>query len=874
MTHCPTSRELQDFLAGDPPAAARGELNAHLQRCNRCRQELDRLSDDPELRQWAGDVPLTDSDERDGPGLARLLELGANISVQSTLAEGRAAEPPTLEFLEPPRQEGDLGALGPYRVLELLGHGGMGIVLRGRDDVLDRVVALKVLRPELAQGRDRIRFVREARAAARVRHDHVVEVHAVANPADGLPYIVMEYLAGPTLAQATQRAGRLGPREAAGVALHVAEGLAAAHAAGLDHRDIKPSNGMLDPAKGRTKITDFGLARPAEESSEITQDGSTVGTPAYMSPEQARGDAVDARSDVYSLGATLYEAITGEPPFRGTAGSVLRQVIETDPRPPRRINSALPRDLETICLKAMARDPAGRYPTARDLADDLGRFLRGETILARPAGVLERTWRFTRRRPLVAGLAASLAIVSLTGFAGVVWQWRRAESQRAQAEVQRAQAEHNFREARRLVDAFYTRVFTASAFFPPGMESLRREMFRDLLAYYRDFILQRRDDPALQADLAEACYRVGALTSEEGDKADAIEAFRQAESLFQAVELRNPADRGARMRLAQCLDHIARMETQLGRLEAALRGYEQASNLFRKLVEESPQDLGARRDFAASLGNVANLRSMLHDSAGARRAYREVLQIHEQLVATEPAVQKFRDDLALTYNNMAFREEDPRVAAGELRKAIELREQLLALDPTNLYRRRNVARSCQNLGVIEYDLGRHSEAIALVERCCRLLEEVVQIEPTNTTFQCDLGQGYINQGDLLVRSGRPDESLWSSRRAREIYERLLTTQPRLDPARDGLTAALTNLSKALSQKCRFVEAAEPIEKAVEIARERARELPEDSERKAKLAQTLTQLASVCRKLGRSADAESHEREAAALGPKTAADSHE
>ena len=214
----------------------------------------------------------------------------------------------------------------------------------GATTALDRVVALKVLRPALAHGRDRIRFVREARAAAQVRHDHVVEVHAVVNPADGLPYIVMEYLAGPTLAQAIERAGRLGPREAASVALQVAEGLAAAHAAGLVHRDIKPSNVMLDPAKGRTKITDFGLARRAGESSDVTQEGSAVGTPAYMSPEQARGEAVDARSDVYSLGATLYEAMTGEPPFRGTPASVLRQVIETDPRPPRRIITALPRE--------------------------------------------------------------------------------------------------------------------------------------------------------------------------------------------------------------------------------------------------------------------------------------------------------------------------------------------------------------------------------------------------------------------------------------------------------------------------------------------------------------------------------------------------
>ncbi len=508
----------------------------------------------------------------------------------------------------------------------------------------------------------------------------------------------------------------------------------------------------------------------------------------------------------------------------------------------------------------MARDPARRYPTARDLADDLGRFLRGETILARPAGVLERTWRFTRRRPLIAGLAASLAVVSLTGFAGVVWQWRRAEAQRAQAE-------HNFREARRLVDTFYTRIFTEGLFFRPGLESLRREMFRDLLAYYRDFLRQRRDDPTLQDDLAEACFRVGRLTTEEGDRADAIEVFRQADSLFQAMERRNPADRGARMRQAQCLDSIARMEAELGRLEAALRNHEQARDLFRKLVDEAPQDRDAKRDFAATLGNVANLRSMLHDSAGARLAYREVLGVLEQLVAAEPSVPRYRDDLALTYNNMAFREEDRQVAARDLRTAIQLREQLLALDPTNQYRRRNVARSCQNLAFYAYDRS-HTEAFELIERCCRLLEEVVQSEPTITSYQCDLGDGYLNQSDILGRGGRLDDAVRSGRRAREIFERLRTAQPQLDSARIGLMGALSNIAESLSNKGQFAEAAEPIEKAVEIARERVKESPQDGERKGQLARELSQLADVCRKLGRSTDAESHEREAATLGPKT------
>jgi tetratricopeptide (TPR) repeat protein len=737
----------------------------------------------------------------------------------------------------------------------------MGIVLRGRDDVLDRVVALKVLRPNLAQGRDRARFVREARAAARVRHDHVVEVYSVANPTDGLPYIVMECLAGPTLAEAIQRAGRLGPREAATAALQVAEGLAAAHAAGLVHRDIKPSNVMLDPASGRTKITDFGLARPAGGPSDVTQDSAAVGTPAYMSPEQARGDAVDARSDVYSLGATLYQALTGEPPFRGTASAVLRQVIETDPPPPRRINSALPRDLDTICMKAMARDAAGRYQTARDLADDLGRFLRGETILARPAGVLERTWRFSRRHPLVACLAGSLAVVTLSGVAGIVWQWRRAEAQRAQAE-------HSFQQARRLVDAFYTRAFTERVFARPGLEAVHREMFRDLLGYYRDFLRQRRDDPSLQADVAEACYRVASLTTEQGDRADAIEAFRQAETLFQAAADRDPFDRGARKRQAACVDHIGRMETELGHLETAARHHEKSSMLLRRLVAENPHDREARRKLAGSLGNLANLRTLLHDFAGARLGYTEVLQILEQLVAEEPSVAGHRDDLALTLNNLAMRSDDPRECARLFRKALELREALATLDPGNAVRRRNVARSCQNLGLTEYDLGRHSEGIDLLERSCNLLEEVVKTDPTSTMFQCDLAQAYANRSHLRGQAGRLDESIGSGRRAREVYERLLAVHPDLDVARTGLLAALANISESLSRRNRFSAAAESIDKAVAIARERARELPEDGDRRTALAEKLFALAGMYRKLGRLPAALGYEREAAELRQST------
>src|SRR5262249_34311874 len=219
-------------------------------------------------------------------------------------------------------------------------------------------------------------------AAARVKHDHVVSVYAVATPPAGPPYLVMELLDGATLAGLIRRHGRLEPGEAARLAAQAADGLHAAHQAGLVHRDVKPGNLLLDAGTGRVKITDFGLARTTDLPSGVTHEGVVVGTPAYMSPEQARGAVPDARGDVYSLGASLYEMLTGEVPFRGVPHMVLRQVIADEPRPPRRLHDAIPRDLETVCLKAMAKEPARRYESAGEFADDLRRWLRGEPIRA------------------------------------------------------------------------------------------------------------------------------------------------------------------------------------------------------------------------------------------------------------------------------------------------------------------------------------------------------------------------------------------------------------------------------------------------------------------------------------------------------------
>jgi formylglycine-generating enzyme required for sulfatase activity len=345
-----------------------------------------------------------------------------------------------------------------YEILDELGRGGFGVVYRARHLGLNRVVALKmILAGGHASAEGRRRFLAEARAVAALQHPHIVQVHEIGEHG-GLPFFTLEFVPGGSLA--ARLAGQpQQPADAARLVEVLARAMHHAHRAGIVHRDLKPANVLIlegpETPLGRctAKITDFGLAK-LEGGDGHTQSGAVLGTPSYMAPEQAAGEGkrVGPAADVYALGAVLYQLLTGRPPFLApTAHETLSEVLSDEPAPPRRLHPRLPRDLETICLKCLHKQPPRRYASAAELADDLRRFQAGEPIQARPVGALERAARWVRNRPVVAGLTAALALVVVAAFVVVGWQLRTATE--ALAKADREQKQRALAQVDRLRDA-------------------------------------------------------------------------------------------------------------------------------------------------------------------------------------------------------------------------------------------------------------------------------------------------------------------------------------------------------------------------------------------------------------------------------------
>jgi hypothetical protein len=374
-TECPATADLERLVRGRLTEARAAAIAEHIGACSDCQERLDAISGASEgiasnLRECTRAMPPSDSAYYKALAAAED-EVRATAAFLNGSADTHPVVDDKLDFLLATDEPGRLGKLGTFSIIRLVGRGGMGVVLHAYDPCLARDVAIKVIDPKLAHNEvARQRFCREARAAAAVTHDNLVAVHQVdEDESSGLPYLVMQLVQGESLEQRLKRSGKLSAVEVARMGMQAAAGLAAAHAGGLIHRDIKPANILLESPVDRVKLTDFGLARAAEDV-KLTRTGFVAGSPLYMAPEQARGDEVDHRADLFSLGSVLYEAATGTPAFDGkTPLAVLRRVADETPEPLHRVDEDVPEWLSEIVNRLLAKNPADRYQSASEVAE-------------------------------------------------------------------------------------------------------------------------------------------------------------------------------------------------------------------------------------------------------------------------------------------------------------------------------------------------------------------------------------------------------------------------------------------------------------------------------------------------------------------------
>jgi tetratricopeptide (TPR) repeat protein len=637
--------------------------------------------------------------------------------------------------------------------------------------------------------------------------------------------------------------------EVARLGLQAALALDHAHQQGVLHRDIKPSNLIVD-ARGHLWVTDFGLARFQGEGS-LTATGDLLGTLRYMSPEQALANraVVDQRTDVYSLGATLYELLTLQPVFEGTdRQELLRRIAQEEPRRPRALNPAIPADLETIVLKALAKEPQSRYATAGELADDLGRYHEDRPILARRPGPLERSARWARRHVAIVLTALPLLALLVLGLtAGIVLVLaKQAEIRRQQDEVERSRAATRRQrdEARRAVNDMYTQVAEEWLDRQPSLQPLQRDFLKKALAYYQAFALESDPDPAVRAEAGAAALHVGEIQRKLGRHAESERAYHQAITVLETIMEKGsgtflaeagPARAPTSSRIktapapfftahsAQILDSLSRsygglgeLLLETGRSAEAQAALGRAVALTQALVEATPSSAAGRPALAAAFSRLGTLLQLAGRFSEAEHAYRKALELDKAIGEARRLSQ------AGTLANLAFVLDQtgrPGEAQQSYRRAAALYEPLVAGEPGVPLYRRELAGTLLNLGVLLFrqaDPGRPdlAEAERSFRRALALYERLSADAPAVPQFRQELTLALMSLGNLLASTGRSDEAESLLRRAVANHQALAAELPDRPGDRGELALARFHLALLLAARGTCSEARRLLEQAI------------------------------------------------------------
>jgi serine/threonine-protein kinase len=785
-----------------------------------------------------------------------------------------------------------------YTVTRLHARGGIGQVWLAHDHALGREVALKELRPERVGEPGLVaRFLQEAKVTGQLAHPGVVPIYDLDRTAgDRPPFYTMRFINGRTLREAgrayhqRRQAGQataLELRQLLGAFVVVCNAVAYAHARGVLHRDLKGSNVVLGDF-GEVMLLDWGMAKvvgdgagpaggaaagsgPApvnvadDETPDPTVAGQVLGTPACMAPEQAAGqlDRIDRRTDVYGLGAMLYEILTGRLPYSGGSHQeVLRKVLtEAAPRP-RQAVAGTPPALEAICLKALAKRPEQRYQAAAEVALEVQRFLADEPVAAYREPPAARAARWMRRhRTAVGSAVAAVAVAALClGVASglLLAAYGEADRQRIRASAQRDKAHALFLLARTAVDQFHTRVSESPELKAHGLELLRQKLLESAVSYYEEFVRQREDDPGLRLEQGRACIRLADLAHVLGRNEQARASYRRAQTIFKQLAEENPHHGPYQEELALCDWKLGLMYHDAGRYALAEPPYKEGLALAERLCAARPDAIAYQQD----LGNLRHSLARLYRDSGrfalAEPLYDQALALRRRLVKDHPAVAVYQDELAWTlfnlanlYNRTGRRDLSEKTYVENL----GIWKRLARAHPESPDYQDQIGMTLNNLGNVYENTGRPRKAEGTRLEALKVRRRLADRHPQVEDYQEALCKILENLGSGYQMTGRLDLAERSYREALTIRRRLMDRYPDILDIPAHHVENEANMGLLCRDRGRWAQALDWYGRAARRARAVLQKEPNHATARSTLASVENKRAVVLAKLGRRAEAE-------------------
>jgi serine/threonine protein kinase/tetratricopeptide (TPR) repeat protein len=853
---------------------------------------------------------------------------GADDELRRLVEKLLRAQPRAAAFLEQPFSgpyttihepilESPGAVIGLYKLLEKIGEGGFGVVFMAeQQEPIRRKVALKVLKPGMDTRQVVARFEAERQALALMDHSNIARVLDAGQTSTGRPYFVMDLIKGLPITTYCDQA-QLSARERLRLFHDVCAAVQHAHQKGIIHRDIKPSNVLVTMQDGSplVKVIDFGIAkamgRQLSEKTLFTGFAQIIGTPLYMSPEQAAlsNVDVDTRSDIYSMGVLLYELLTGTTPFkeerlREVGYDEWRRIIQEEqpPRPStrlstlglaattvaaqrkcdaRRLSQLCRGELDWIVMKCLEKDRGRRYETASALALDIQRYLADEPVVAGPPSAAYRVKKFVKRHKGQVLAAVMVLLVLLGGIAGTTWGLVRAvrareseAEQRQEAEKQKERAQQAEKETLEDYRANTDEAIEQLIGSRPGVGPQEKSYLEKTLKRWQAFAARKGDDERSRAIRGEAQFCVAYLRHKLGQREEAAAGYQKALTLWQKLADEFPAVPEYRQHLASSHINLGNVLAGQSQPDKAAEQYRKALAIFQKLADDFPAVPQYRRELASSHNNLGQLLAGQSQPDKAAHHHHQALAIRQRLADELPAVPEYRQYLARSHNNLAnllVGQNQPDKAAEQYRKALAIQQKLAVEFPAVPECRQELARSHNNLGLLLAHQKQPDKAAEQYRKAMAIFQKLADEFPAVPQYRRELASSHGNLGNVLAGQNQPDEAAEQHREALAIFQKLADYFPAVPEYRQHLASTHNNLANLLASQNQPDKAAEQYRKALAIQQKLVEEFPADPVYRQHLARSHHNLANLLKGQNQPDKAAEHFRKALPIRQKLADD---